>query len=113
MLVKKVRRNPAAKGRWLKVKCLIIDEISMVDGELFDKLSQIGRQVRNNGRPWGGIQLIITGDFFQLPPVTKSGVEPFFAFESEAWKKCIDHTVTLTQVYRQKDTRTFTLFLKR
>ena len=46
-------------------------------------------------------------------PVTKSGVEPFFAFESEAWKKCIDHTVTLTQVYRQKDTRKFTLFLKR
>lgn len=51
------------------------------------------------------LQIVVTGDFFQLPPVTKSGEEPFFAFESEAWKKCIDHTVTLTQVYRQKDTR--------
>ncbi|KAI0708580.1 hypothetical protein C8Q76DRAFT_579760, partial [Earliella scabrosa] len=46
---------------------------------------------------------VVTGDFFQLPPVTKSGEEPFFAFESEAWQKCIDHTITLTQVYRQKD----------
>ncbi len=67
-LVKKIRRNLKAKNRWLRTKALIIDEISMVDGELFDKLSQIGRIIRNNGRPWGGIQLIITGDFFQLPP---------------------------------------------
>lgn len=49
----------------------------------------------------------MTGDFFQLPPVTKSGKEPFFAFQSEAWKSCIEHTVTLTQVYRQKDGSTF------
>lgn len=45
----------------------------------------------------------MTGDFFQLPPVTKGGKEPFFAFQSEAWKSCIEHTVTLTQVFRQKD----------
>jgi ATP-dependent DNA helicase PIF1 len=48
-------------------------------------------------------QLVITGDFFQLPPVTKGGIEPFFAFESSEWKKCIEHTVTLTHVFRQKD----------
>lgn len=47
-------------------------------------------------------QLVVTGDFFQLPPVTK-GKEPFFAFESEAWKRCMEHTVNLTQVFRQKD----------
>jgi len=47
--------------------------------------------------------LVVTGDFFQLPPVTK-GKDPFFAFESEEWKKCIEHTVNLTQVFRQKDT---------
>lgn len=66
-LVKKIRRNPKAKNRWLRTKTLIIDEVSMVDGDLFDKLSQIGRIIRNCGRPWGGIQLVITGDFFQLP----------------------------------------------
>ena len=53
------------------------------------------------------VQLVITGDFFQLPPVTKSSKQPFFAFECDAWKTCIDHTVTLTQVFRQKDDSTY------
>lgn len=45
----------------------------------------------------------MTGDFFQLPPVTK-GTMPTFAFEAKAWQSAIDHTVNLTQVFRQKDT---------
>ncbi len=49
------------------------------------------------------VQLVVTGDFFQLPPVTKTGGQPFFAFECDAWKACIEHTVTLMQVFRQKD----------
>lgn len=104
-LVKKIRRNPKAKNRWLRTKILIIDEISMVDGELFDKLSQIGRIIRNNGRPWGGIQLVVTGDFFQLPPVpdgaNKGDIK--FAFEAATWNTSIDHTIGLTEVFRQKD----------
>ncbi|SPQ22629.1 df3345b0-6ff7-4c15-ba86-c3a612f118ad [Thermothielavioides terrestris] len=104
-LVKKIRRNPKAKTRWLKTKVLIIDEISMVDGELFDKLSQIGRIIRNNGRPWGGIQLVITGDFFQLPPVPEGGKqrESKFAFDAATWSMSIDHTIGLTEVFRQRD----------
>ena len=104
-LIKKIRRNPKAKNRWLKTKCLIIDEISMVDGDLFDKLSQIGRTIRNNGRPWGGIQLVITGDFFQLPPVPEAGSkrETKFAFDASTWSTSIDHTIGLTQVFRQRD----------
>ncbi|KAJ8106395.1 hypothetical protein ONZ43_g7079 [Nemania bipapillata] len=47
-LVKKIRRNAKAKNRWLRTKTLIIDEVSMVDGELFDKLSLIARTIRNN-----------------------------------------------------------------
>lgn len=104
VLVKKVRKNPKAKNRWLKTKVLIIDEISMVDGDLFDKLSQIGRTIRNNGRPWGGIQLVITGDFFQLPPVPdNSNVQAKFAFDAATWTTSIDHTIGLTQVFRQRD----------
>lgn len=105
MLVRKIRRNPKAKSRWLRTKILIIDEISMVDGELFDKLSQIGRIIRNNGRPWGGIQLVITGDFFQLPPVPEEGKqrEAKFAFDAATWSMSIDHTIGLTEVFRQKD----------
>ena len=62
--------------------------------------------MRNNGRPFGGIQLVITGDFFQLPPVpdydNKSrGVK--FAFEAGTWSTAIHHTIGLTQVFRQKD----------
>lgn len=104
-LVKKIRRNPKAKNRWLKTKTLIIDEISMVDGELFDKLSQIGRIIRNNGRPWGGIQLVITGDFFQLPPVPEGNKQRDvkFAFDAATWNMSIDHTIGLTEVFRQRD----------
>ncbi|TLD04963.1 uncharacterized protein PgNI_09539 [Pyricularia grisea] len=104
-LVKKIRRNPKAKNRWLRTKVLIIDEISMVDGDLFDKLSQIGRIIRNHGKAWGGIQLVITGDFFQLPPVPdgsdKRDIK--FAFEAATWNTSIDHTIGLTEVFRQKD----------
>jgi ATP-dependent DNA helicase PIF1 len=64
-LVKKIKRNPKAKHRWMRTKILIIDEISMVDGDLFDKLEAVARELRKNGRPFGGIQLVITGDFFQ------------------------------------------------
>lgn len=103
-LVKKIRRNPKAKNRWLRTKVLVIDEISMVDGDLFDKLSQIGRTLRNNGRAWGGIQLVITGDFFQLPPVPESHTrDAKFAFEAATWNTSIDHTIGLTEVFRQKD----------
>lgn len=105
-LVKKIRRNPKAKNRWLRTSTLIIDEVSMVDGDLFDKLSQIARTIRNNGRSWGGIQLIITGDFFQLPPVPDGGKkEGKFAFEAATWNTSIDHTIGLTQVFRQRDSR--------
>ena len=95
--------------------------VSMVDGHLFEKISAIATRLRKKSdRPFGGIQvrpvfvtasisdndvvqLVITGDFFQLPPVTKGGEQPFFAFECDAWKACIEHTVTLTQVFRQRD----------
>ncbi|GBE89851.1 ATP-dependent DNA helicase PIF1 [Sparassis crispa] len=95
-----------AHRRWKATKVLIIDEVSMVDGQLFDTLAALANSLRKKtAKPFGGIQLVITGDFFQLPPVTKSNTEPFFAFESDAWKKCIDHTVTLSRVYRQKDSQ--------
>ncbi len=105
-LVRKIKRNPKAKTRWIKTKILVIDEISMVDGDLFDKLEGIARALRNNGRPFGGIQLVITGDFFQLPPVpdydNKSrGVK--FAFDAGTWSTAINHTIGLTEVFRQKD----------
>lgn len=108
-LVKKIRRNQKAKHRWMRTKVLIIDEVSMVDGELFDKLEEIARLLRNNGRPFGGIQLVITGDFFQLPPVPDGRRadgkqrDSQFAFEAGTWNTCIEHTFGLHHVFRQKD----------
>lgn len=104
-LVKKIKRNAKAKNRWIRTKILIIDEISMVDGDLFDKLEGIARAMRNNGRPFGGIQLVITGDFFQLPPVPEYGAAKAvkFAFDAGTWPTTVHHTIGLTEVFRQKD----------
>ena len=60
---------------WRRAKVLIIDEISMVSAELFDKLDYVARVVRGLNRPFGGVQLVVCGDFFQLPPVIKKNAE--------------------------------------
>lgn len=88
-----------AKRRWQTTKVLIIDEISMISGELFDKLEHIARIVRKNDKPFGGIQLIIFGDFFQLPPVKAEQ----YAFEAKSWNTCIQQTIVLDQIFRQQD----------
>lgn len=94
--------------RWRAVKYLIIDEVSMLDGALFDTLETIARLVRRNDKPFGGIQLILSGDFCQLPPVPNAGkdgqkVPVAFAFEAESWDRCVGRPITLTKVFRQKD----------
>lgn len=74
----------------------------MVEGDLFDKLARIACIMRKNNKPFGGIQLVVCGDFFQLPPVVKSG-QVKFAFEAQKWSECIERTFNLTKVFRQKD----------
>lgn len=101
--VKKIKRNGKAKQRWLRTKILVIDEVSMVDADLFDKLEAIARNIRRDGRPFGGIQLVITGDFFQLPPVPDRDRVAKFAFDADTWKASINHTIGLHHVFRQKD----------
>ncbi|KAI5957132.1 PIF1 [Candida jiufengensis] len=115
-LIKKIRRNKKSFRRWLETKVLVIDEISMVDGELLDKLSHIAQTLRNNKQPFGGIQLVACGDFYQLPPVVKKhnaegelneNIEVIFSFECEAWRKTIQQTIILKEVFRQKGDQTF------
>jgi len=112
-LVRKVKKSQKAKNRWMRTKVLIVDEISMVDGELFDKLEALARAIRNNGRPFGGIQLVITGDFFQLPPVPDYHSVAKFAFDAATWNTSIEHTIGLTQIFRQKDPGMFKCYNKR
>ncbi|XP_043591407.1 ATP-dependent DNA helicase PIF1 isoform X4 [Bombus pyrosoma] len=94
-------RNSAAIS-WRRTKHLIIDEISMVDGDYFDKIEAVARHIRRNERPFGGIQLILCGDFFQLPPVSKEN-KAKFCFQSNAWKKCVHFNYELQTVHRQTD----------
>lgn len=100
-LAKRIKRNGLAKKRWETLRVLIIDEISMIDGKLFSKLEEVAREIRQSKRPFGGIQVVCTGDFFQLPPVSKLN-DSQFCFLSEAWERVVTETITLTQVFRQK-----------
>ena len=69
-LVGQVHRSREAKKRWNEADILVIDEISMLSAEMFDiLLSIVGSRVRGDPRPFGGLQMILCGDFFQLPPV--------------------------------------------
>lgn len=99
----KIRRNQKSMRNWLCTDLLIIDEVSMMTAELLDKLNEIGKKVRSNRKPFGGIQVLLVGDFYQLPPVNKSDEETKFAFESEAWKELITSSIELTEIQRQKD----------
>ncbi|XP_067892471.1 ATP-dependent DNA helicase PIF1 [Heterodontus francisci] len=88
---------------WQSCKHLIIDEISMVEGEFFDKLEAVARIVRKCNEPFGGIQLIVCGDFLQLPPVTQNKEKYKFCFQAKSWQKCIHVNMELTDVRRQTD----------
>ncbi|XP_056211919.1 ATP-dependent DNA helicase PIF1 [Falco biarmicus] len=102
--------RPGVRQHWLACQHLIIDEISMVDGKFFDKLEAVARVVRKRDEPFGGIQLIICGDFLQLPPVCKANEETKFCFQAKSWRKCIHVNMELTEVRRQTD-KTFVSLL--
>ncbi|OPJ77460.1 hypothetical protein AV530_007769 [Patagioenas fasciata monilis] len=72
--------GPGVRQHWLACQHLIVYEISMVDGKFFDRLEAAARAVRKRDEPFGGIQLIICGDFSQLPLVCKANEETKFCF---------------------------------
>lgn len=105
-IVHKITKNQRAKQRWMSLDILCIDEISMLSPELFDKLEEVARIIRRKmfdmSKPepvFGGIQLILTGDFLQLPVVGSDN----FCFEANSWDACVDVTVHLTEIVRQED----------
>lgn len=122
-LEKKVNNNIKSRNRWRQSGVLIIDEVSMLGAALFDKLERIACTVRGRGLgPFGGLQLVMCGDFFQLPPVTKNNsLDPptlafmekvkKYAFESDQWKACVPNTYTLTEVFRQVGDASFVAML--
>ena len=87
---------------WKDIDVLIVDEISMMSDKLFELLDLLGKKIRGNDKPFGGIQIIFSGDFFQLPPINKDGDEKF-CFTSNKWNETFSNIHILTKVFRQSD----------
>ena len=101
-VISKIRKNKKLLKNWLRTETLIIDEISMVEADYFDYLEAIARQLKDLKKPFGGIQLILCGDFLQLPPISRDKSKPAkFAFQAQSWSDCITSRVELREVYRQ------------
>jgi len=89
--------------RFSKLKVLIVDEISMVSPEMFLAMDRILRAFKKNDIPFGGIQTILSGDFFQLPPILKVPKDKRFAWQSPSWKELQLKTCYLQEKFRQDD----------
>ncbi|XP_022056365.2 ATP-dependent DNA helicase PIF1 [Acanthochromis polyacanthus] len=96
-------QRPGVLQHWTSCRHLIIDEVSMVEAHFFDKLESVARSVRRSTEPFGGIQLIVCGDFLQLPPVSKGKEKASFCFQARSWRKVIQVNMELTEVRRQTD----------
>ena len=94
----------AGLARVRSARRVVIDEISMLPGRLLEYFDIHCRMAREDSRPFGGLQVISTGDFLQLPPVRISPAQPYdWAFDAPVWERAAFAKVELTQVRRQDD----------
>lgn len=101
----KIMSNINTRDRIQSANVLIIDEISMLDSSKLDMVNQVCKMVRQNSQPFGGLQVILCGDFFQLPPIInkKENPQSSFAYKSSAWEE-LDLTICyLNEQHRQVD----------
>ena len=89
--------------RWRQTECLVIDEVSMMTPGLLQLLDAVGRKARKcEDKPFGGMQMVFVGDFYQLPPVSRDSAGQF-AFDSPLWSQVVEEKYALTEIVRQKD----------
>jgi len=93
------------KSRFSKLKLLIIDEVSMISPEIFSAMDLILRGFKGTDAPFGGVQVVISGDFFQLPPISRVAKQKRFAWQSPAWRVLDLQTCYLEKKFRQDDDR--------
>ena len=102
-LAEKILAAWPKKTKWQKCKVLIVDEVSMMNANFFELFEEVARRVRFTTSPFGGIQVILLGDFYQLPPVSKMDEDNRFCFESDRWNEVVHEVVVLKEIMRQKD----------
>jgi ATP-dependent DNA helicase PIF1 len=106
-----VIQRKGAATRWKEVELLIVDEVSMLSAKYLEMLDYIGKAIRKSSEPFGGIQVVFSGDFYQLPPIGNidacSGDEELgsgdFCFESPNWTQIFQKVVPLRTIFRQRD----------
>ena len=105
-IIERVAKSKYKKKAWLNVDILIIDEVSMMSVKLLEILDELGRTIRQcHTVPFGGIQIVLSGDFYQLPPIgDKDESDTYkFCFESSKWNIIIDEIICLKTMFRQTD----------
>ena len=106
VIYKNICLTSRKQTEWKRTQLLIIDEVSMMSKKLFELLDRIGKTIRKNKEEiFGGIQLIFSGDFYQLPPVGDWGDADTnkFCFESSLWNDTFDIQVEFNENFRQKN----------
>lgn len=86
-----------------KTNVLIIDEISMLGANSLSMVDLVCKKIKGNEKPFGGIQVVLVGDFFQLPPIANRGEKSLFAFESKIWDELNLSICYITEQHRQDD----------
>lgn len=103
--LKRMQERKYLKENLQNAQVLIIDEISMLHGKQLNLVNQVLKHFKENDHAFGGIQVIVAGDFFQLPPVGRNGESnrEKFCFMSEAWVEAKFRICYLTEQHRQDD----------
>lgn len=102
--VERALKNPLLKRRLKRTDTVIVDEVSMLNGETLAAAEEIARKARLNDMPWGNLRMIAVGDFAQLPPVTRAGQKPDWAFLHSIWTSSRFESILLEKVHRSQDT---------
>jgi hypothetical protein len=99
----RLQSNERLVKRYNAADVLVIDEVSMLHGKRLDMVNEVCKLLRKNQAPFGGLQVVLVGDLFQLPPISRGGELVDFAHTSAAWQELAPQVCYLTEQHRQQD----------